>query len=163
MLYRNATETDLPYIVEIYNSTIASGKVTADTEPVTVDSKREWFAKHNPDTRPLWVVKSDDDIIVGWVSFGDFYGRPAYNATAEISIYLHKSQRHKGYGKQILEDCIKACGKLKISTLLAYIFEHNDASISLFQSAGFSEWAHLYNIAEIKGMKYSLKILGKKV
>ena len=38
--YRDATQKDLTKIVEIYNSTIASRMVTADTELVTVESKQ---------------------------------------------------------------------------------------------------------------------------
>jgi L-amino acid N-acyltransferase YncA len=38
--YRNATQQDLVTVVEIYNSTIASRIVTADTKPVTVESKQ---------------------------------------------------------------------------------------------------------------------------
>ena len=40
---RMATEDDLKEIVDIYNSTIASREVTADTEPVTVEDRRQWF------------------------------------------------------------------------------------------------------------------------
>ena len=36
---RDATEADLPAIVEIYNATIAGRMVTADTSPVTVESR----------------------------------------------------------------------------------------------------------------------------
>ena len=41
--YRNATFDDLPKIVAIYNSTIASRMVTADTEEVSVEDKLNWF------------------------------------------------------------------------------------------------------------------------
>lgn len=44
---RHATLEDLPRIVEIYNSTIESRLVTADTEPVTVESRTEWFLNHS--------------------------------------------------------------------------------------------------------------------
>jgi len=37
--YRTAIRSDLPQIVEIYNSTIPSRIVTADTEPVSVESR----------------------------------------------------------------------------------------------------------------------------
>lgn len=39
LTFRNATETDLPRIVSIYNSTVASRMVTADTEPVTIEDR----------------------------------------------------------------------------------------------------------------------------
>ncbi|MGF6848058.1 L-amino acid N-acyltransferase YncA [Chitinophaga sp. W3I9] len=50
--FRHATEADLPRIVEIYNTTIASRMVTADTSPVTVESRLPWFHAHNNTRRP---------------------------------------------------------------------------------------------------------------
>jgi len=47
---RAATEADLPAIVEIYNSTIPGRMVTADLEPVTVESRRAWFQAHQCQT-----------------------------------------------------------------------------------------------------------------
>ncbi|HKG69108.1 MAG TPA: hypothetical protein VKA92_09585, partial [Segetibacter sp.] len=61
LLYVDATLQDLPKIVEIYNSTVASRMVTADTEPVSVESKRNWFKAHSPDKRPLWVIKDESN------------------------------------------------------------------------------------------------------
>src|SRR6478609_7419674 len=99
-VFNDATLNDLPKIVEIYNSTVASRLVTADTEPVTVEGRVKWFNEHNSKNRPLWIIqqKNSSDIL-GWVSFQSFYGRPAYNFTAEMSIYLHPSARGKGLGK----------------------------------------------------------------
>ncbi len=163
MNFRNADISDLPIIVDIYNSTIESRMVTADTSPVTVAEKENWFYEHNPDTRPLWIIEDENKHIIGWVSFQDFYGRPAYNGTAEISIYLAEEARGKGYGKEILDYCIKKSPSLKINTLLGFIFSHNAPSIKLFLDAGFKEWANLEEIAEMDEKKYSLKILGRKI
>lgn len=41
-----ACKEDLPDIVDIYNSTIAGRMVTADLEPVTVESRIPWFEAH---------------------------------------------------------------------------------------------------------------------
>lgn len=51
--YRNATITDLKSIVSIYNSVIASRMVTADLEPVSIESKMNWFHDHNATNCPL--------------------------------------------------------------------------------------------------------------
>ena len=56
--HRLAHFDDLPEVVAIYNSTVASRQVTADTEPVTVESRQAWFAEHKPDKRPLWVFEA---------------------------------------------------------------------------------------------------------
>ena len=160
--FRIANLEDLPIIVNIYNSTIPSRMVTADTEPVSIDDRLEWFHEHTPSKRPLWVVEYEDEIC-GWVSLQSFYGRPAYNATAEISIYLHENFRGKGLGKKILSKVIEECPKFEIETLLGFIFGHNEPSIRLFSNFGFEKWAFLPEVAKLDGVKRDLVILGKKI
>ncbi|MER2108845.1 MAG: N-acetyltransferase family protein [Solibacillus sp.] len=160
--FRVATLEDLPIIVDIYNSTIPSRMVTADTEPVSINDRLEWFNEHTPSKRPLWVVEYEREIC-GWVSLQSFYGRPAYNATAEISIYLQENFRGNGLGKKILSKVIEECPKFKIDTLLGFIFGHNEPSIRLFSSFGFEKWAHLPEVAKLDGIKRDLVILGKKI
>ena len=161
--YRNAAIEDMEKIVAIYNSTIPSRMVTADTEAVTVESRISWFHEHNADTRPLWVVADENKQIIGWVSFQSFYGRPAYAATAEISIYLDISQRGKGMGKEILHYSIEKAKHFKIKTLLGFIFAHNEPSLKLFTQLGFEEWAMLPDIAVLDGVERSLKIVGRRI
>lgn len=161
--FRNAKPSDLKWIVEIYNSTISSGMVTADTQPVSIHSRQKWFEEHHPDRRPLWIVENNEHQIVGWVSFQSFYGRPAYAATAEISIYIDENQRGKGIGKQVLQYCLDNAPDLGIKTLLGFIFAHNDPSLKLFRHFGFEDWATLPDIALIEGQERSLKILGKRI
>lgn len=48
LIFRDATRDDLPIVVSIYNSTVPSRLVTADTEPVTVESRIPWFQEHSP-------------------------------------------------------------------------------------------------------------------
>lgn len=160
---RNATQKDLKIIVEIYNSTISTRMVTADTEPVSVESRQKWFEEHTSDKRPLWVIENFNNTIIGWVSFQSFYGRPAYDATAEISIYLNTQQRGKGLGKQILQYCIENAPKFGIKTLLGFIFSHNGQSLNLFRHLGFEDWATLPNVAVLDGQERTLKILGKRI
>jgi L-amino acid N-acyltransferase YncA len=159
---RDAEFSDLPAIVEIYNSTIPSRMVTADLEPVSVQSKTQWFKEHSPSSRPLWVIDHQGKI-GGWLSFQSFYGRPAYHSTAEISIYLHPDFRGKGLGKYMLQKAMDACPRLQIKTLLAFIFGHNKPSLQLFSHFEFEKWAHLPNVAELDGVERDLIILGKRV
>jgi L-amino acid N-acyltransferase YncA len=162
LTYRDATINDLAKIVAIYNSTIPTRMVTADTEPVSVESRIPWFKEHHPSTRPLWVVENEEKQMIGWVSFQSFYGRPAYAATAEISIYLDASQRGKGIGKQVLQYSIEHANEFGINTLLGFIFAHNEPSLQLFRQMGFEDWATLPDIAVLDGVERSLKIVGRK-
>ncbi|MFP3595624.1 GNAT family N-acetyltransferase [Chryseobacterium sp. SIMBA_029] len=161
--FRNADLEDLEKIVEIYNSTIPSRMVTADTEDVSVESRKKWFEEHNPETRPLWVIENHDNGIIGWVSFSSFYGRPAYNGTVEMSIYLDESCRGKGFGKKVLQYCIDNAGKFGVKTLLGFIFLHNEPSLKLFRYFGFEDWGMFPNVAVLDGVERSLVILGKRI
>ena len=162
LTFRHAIIEDLPTIVAIYNSTIPGRMVTADLEPVTAQSREKWFYDHSPEFRPLWVLE-DEGIICGWLSFQWFYGRPAYNATAEVSIYIDEQYRKKGLGRLMLKKAISQCAELKIKTLLGFIFGHNQPSLNLFYSFGFENWAHLPAIAELDGIDRDLIIVGKKI
>jgi L-amino acid N-acyltransferase YncA len=159
---RDAKQEDLPEIVAIYNSTIAGRMVTADTEPVTVEERQTWFASHSPEKRPLWVAVENEKM-VGWISFKSFYGRPAYDHTAEIAIYLHPEFRNLGIGRELLEYVIKLSPKLKIKTLLGFVFAHNAPSLGLFGKAGFTIWGHLPKVAEIDEKEIDLLILGLRL
>ncbi|WP_435921039.1 N-acetyltransferase family protein [Paenibacillus sp. DYY-L-2] len=153
---------DLPEIVAIYNETIAGRMVTADLEPVTVESRMRWFEEHSPDFRPLWVMRSEGRV-VAWISFQSFYGRPAYLATAEISIYISGAFRGKGIGSILLKKAIEACPQIGVKTLLGFVFGHNEPSLALLHKFGFEDWALLPRVANLDGVERDLIILGRRV
>ncbi|MFZ6772515.1 GNAT family N-acetyltransferase [Undibacterium sp. SXout7W] len=160
--HRLARFEDLAHIVAIYNSTVASRQVTADTEPVSVESRHAWFAEHTPEKRPLWVCEQNGKII-GWLSFSNFYGRPAYSGTAELSIYLHEDARGQGLGKYFLSQAIAFAPNIQVHTLLGFIFGHNTPSLKLFAGFGFDTWANMPRVATLDGIERDLIILGKRV
>lgn len=159
MYIRNAQESDLPAIVDIYNETIPSRQVTADTEPISVASRLSWFKERDFATRPIWVVEIDHKV-VAWLSFQSFYGRPAYQKTAEVSLYVKSAYRRQGIGRILLQKAIAEAPQLQIITLLGFIFAHNQPSLTLFKSYGFKQWGYLPQVAELEGLKRDLVILG---
>lgn len=162
LTFQFANVDDLERIVGTYNASIPAKLATADLLPVSVKSKIAWFNDHNESTRPLWLVHSGDKYI-GWISFTSFYGRPAYNKTVEVSIYLEEDAKGKGRGKLCLQFAIEEAKKREIKTLLGFIFGHNEPSLRLFYSQGFEKWAQLPEIADMEGVWRDLIILGKKV
>lgn len=159
--HRLATRDDLARIVEIYNATIPSRRVTADTEPVSVESRVDWFEEHSPGFRPLWVVELDGRV-AAWLSFSSFYGRPAYNKTAELSVYVDEACRKLGLGSYLLAQAISHAPALKLDTLLGFIFGHNQPSLSLFEKYGFERWGKLPRVALLDGVERDLLILGRR-
>lgn len=162
MIIRHGTEHDLPAIVAIYNASIPSRMATADLEPVSVESRANWFKRRSPDKHPLWVVEIED-VVAGWLSFQPFYGRPAYHATAEVSIYIASEYHRRGLGKRLLGEAVRQSPNLGLNTLIGFIFAHNEASLKLFEKFGFERWGHLPGIADIDGVERDLVILGLRV
>ena len=161
MITRHANINDLAQIVTIYNQTVASRMVTADTTEQTVSDKLPWFESHSV-TRPIYVIESDNKV-VAWLSFKSFYGRPAYDGTVEIAIYVDEKERGKKLGQKLLNFAISLSPELGISNLLAFIFSHNIPSIQLFEKHGFVQWGLLPEVAIMDNAAYSLTILGKKI
>lgn len=164
-IFRDATEADLPAIVEIYNDTIPGRMVTADLEPVSVTSRLPWFKAHDPQTRPLWVVSDEQrgGAICAWLSFNSFYGRPAYAPTAEISVYVAESHRRRGLGRWLVQTAIIRAPAAGVRTLLGFIWAHNQPSLELFIRLGFVRWGHLPRVAVLDEVERDLVIVGCRV
>ena len=160
---RDATLEDLASIVEIYNSTIPGRIVSADTELVSVEQRLPWFHEHDPARRPIRVAEVDGEV-VGWLSLSDFYdGRPAYNGTAEIGIYVREAHRGNGIGGRMLEEAIGRAPALGIKTLTAGAFTGNELSLRLFERFGFERWAYFPRVAELDGNEQDLVVLGLRL
>ena len=162
MSIREATAADLPAIVAIYNAAIPGRLATADTEPVSVAQRLTWFREHDPARRPLWVAV-DGARTFGWLSFQSFYGRPAYHATAEVSVYVSPAHQRRGIARTLLGHALEEAPRLGLRTLLGFVFGHNAASLALFERHGFERWALLPRVAELDGVERDLIIVGLRV
>ena len=160
MIIRDALEADLPAIVEIYNAAIATRTSTALFGPVSVEERLPWFHRHSPDEFPLWVAEIDGPI-AGWLSFHEFIRRPAYRGAVEISIYVDQNFRRRGIGRALLCKAIADAPRLKARALLGYVLGHNEASLALFESAGFERWGRLPRIARFENAERDLVIDGR--
>jgi L-amino acid N-acyltransferase YncA len=161
-MIRDASESDLDIIVAIYNATIPGRLATADTEPVSVESRRGWFRDRDHSHLPVWVAEREGRV-VGWLSFGKFYGRPAYASTAEISVYVDPLAQRGGIATQLVSSAFARAGGLGLTTFLGFVFAHNERSVSLFRKLGFEKWGHLPRVAVLDGVERDLLILGRRL
>lgn len=161
---RLAHRGDLPTLVAIYNQSIPGGRITADTRAVTVAERETWFAEHQCPERPIWVYADpEDDTPLGWLSLNDFYGRPAYRITAELSIFVDRAVTGRGIGGALLRHAVTAAPRLGIRNLLAFVFHTNEAVIRLLNGHGFARWARLPELAVMPDGSRDLIIYGRTV
>jgi L-amino acid N-acyltransferase YncA len=161
-MIRDAVEADLERIVDIYNAAIPGRLATADTAPVSVDARRSWFRDRDRARHPIWVDERSGRV-TGWLSFGPFYGRPAYAATAEVSVYVDPASQRQAIATQLVNEAVARAGVLGLTTLLGFVFAHNERSVALCRKFGFQQWGHLPGVALLDGVARDLLILGKRL
>ena len=135
---RGATEADLPVIVDIYNQSIPAGWSTADTKPITVAERVDWFRKFDQTKRPIWVAEVDGQPVATTYLSSFYGGRPAYDATAEVSIYIATAHHRQGLGRRLKQWVIQECPRLGVTTLLKNRQSLATGSISRLATAGSS-------------------------
>jgi L-amino acid N-acyltransferase YncA len=161
-MIRDALPSDLTAIVAIYNAAVPGRLATADTEPVSVASRRAWFEERDRARHPIWVAE-DAGAVAGWLSFGKFYGRPAYAGTAELSVYVDPAAQRRGIARRLVEQAFARAGGLGLTTFLGFVFAHNTPSIALCRSFGFAQWGHLPRVAVLDGVERDVVILGRRL
>jgi L-amino acid N-acyltransferase YncA len=136
-IIRPATLDDLRAITDIYNQAVLTTTASFDTEIKTLEEQRSWFERHGPKNPVL--VAEKDGVIVGWAALSLWSDRRAYSNTAEASLYIAESSRHKGIGRKLSEAIINAGRDAGLHTLIARIVAGNDASLNLAEMQGFRQ------------------------
>ena len=163
LLIRHAEARDLAAIVSIYNASIPGRLATADTEPVTVAGREEWFKGFDPASRPIWVAETEAGQVPGWLGLRSFYGRPAYHRTVESAVYVSPDHLREGVARRLITYALAQCPALGIANVLAFVFAHNMPSVTLFEAHGFGRWGLLPKVCEMDGKEHDVLILGKRV
>jgi len=145
---REATDADLPSIVEIVNLAISSSPYVWTEIPTTIGARRTWFEEHQRTGHPILVAFAPDDPgrVVGWSSLSTFRGRDGYRFTAEVSVYVHPSAQRQGVATQLLQSIEAAARERRLHALVAVIDAAHTASISLFRRSAFAERGRLAEV-----------------
>ena len=163
MNIRFARKGDLPAIVAIYNQAIESKRSTADTEPVRIEDREEWFRDHTPGSHPIYVADVNGKT-AGWSSLSAYRpGRAALRYTAEISYYVEETHQRRGIATALVRHAIAVCPDLRIKNLFAIVLEHNTSSIRILEKAGFQQWGFLPRVADFEGEECGQYYFGMRI
>ena len=142
---REAHESDLPAILEIYNEVVATSTAIYRDEPATLDDRRSWFAARKADGQPVLVAVDGLDV-VGVATFGGFRPWPGYRYTVEHSVYVRADRRGQGIARALMDPLIERATALGMHVMIAGIDADNAASIRLHERLGFVKTAHLRQV-----------------
>ena len=163
MYIRIAEQKNFADMITIYNQAVDEKFATADTEHITIESRKDWFAQHSPKTYPIYVAEENDQII-GWCSLSPHRpGRKALKTVAEISYYIHKDHRRKGVANKLVSYTIDSAKNLHFKNLISILLDMNKTSIHILENFKFEKWGHLPDIAEIDGIVCGQFIYGKQL
>ena len=163
MKIRIAELEDLESIVEIYNQAVKAGQKTADTSPVTVKDRLQWFQNHTPEKYPI-VVAEIENKVVGYLTISAYRpGRVAVRYTAEVSYYIHFDYHRKGIASKLLKHALDICSSLNIKTLFAILLDSNHGSYKLLEKYGFEKWGHMPAVADFDGVEVGHYYYGLRV
>lgn len=142
---KQATEADIPALLEIYNHVIVNTTAVYDYEPHTLAMRQQWFATKQQQGFPVFVAEENGEVL-GFSSIGPFRAWAAYKHTVENSIYVAAAARGRGIAKLLMPPLIEAARQLKLHTMVAGIDASNEASIALHKKFGFTEVAHFKEV-----------------
>jgi phosphinothricin acetyltransferase len=145
-LIRPLTHADWPAVERIYAEGIATGDATFETEP---PSWQDFDAGRLADHR---YVAVEDGEIVGWVALSPTSMRACYAGVTEHSVYVAKTARGRGIGRELMDAVLASADRAGIWTIQTSVFPENAASLALHERVGFRVVGRRERIAQLDGV-----------
>jgi phosphinothricin acetyltransferase len=135
---KHCTEKQLPEIMEIFNDAILNSTALYDYKPRTIEMMYIWFDQKQKGDYPVIGAFDQNNVLLGFMSYGKFRLQPAYKYTIEHSVYVRSDMRGQGIGKILLREIIKKAGEQGYHILVGAIDASNRGSIELHEKEGFT-------------------------
>jgi len=140
------TESDFKLIKDIYDYYIENSTATYYTEKIPIKELKEFIPIRHKKYKSFLIMI--DNECCGFCYLSQYKKRPAYDRTAEISVYLRPEYTGRGIGKEVLKHLEKVAKKNGISVLIGIISGDNENSIKLFEKNRYEKCAHFKQIGE---------------
>lgn len=139
---RRARSADLPTITDIYNAAGVGTTASYDLDPVTVEDRAAWLAKHAAKDHPVLVLAADG-VVVGYANYGTFRDKAGYAHTVEHSVYIRDGYRASGGGRMLMNALIDHARGHGVHAMLGFVDADNAHSIDFHRRLGFVEVARM--------------------
>ena len=142
---RDARVEDVPGILAIYNSVMATSTAIYREEPATLEAHVEWWRGRVAGGHPV-LAAHDADGVAGFASFGDFRPWPGYRFTVEHSVHVRANCRGAGVGSALMRPLIARATAMGKHVMIAGVDAENVASLRFHERLGFVQVAHFREV-----------------
>ncbi|KUG05381.1 phosphinothricin n-acetyltransferase [hydrocarbon metagenome] len=142
--FEQIEEEHLNSILDIYQYYVLNTTATFHDHALSVDEMKKLVFFDNSKYRTFIII--EDEVIAGYVILKRYKEKGAYDATAEVTVYLKTEYIGRRLGSlavQYIESYAKTVG---IHVLIAYICGENLKSINLFCRNGYFKCAHYKDV-----------------
>lgn len=136
---RRASEVDAASLCEIFNEAVQDHLETFDDEPRSVDDQRLLATAAELDPKHPILVADVRNWIAGWASLGPYDNRISLDDIGEVSIYVRRTFRSYGVGRQLMRALQEEAGKLGYRKLIGRILAANQDGLLLCRATGWRE------------------------
>ena len=134
---RVAREEDAPGLLEIYapyvEQTVVSFEYTAPTVEEFARRIRETLARHP------YLVWEEDGALLGYAYAHPYAARPAYQWSAELTVYLRQGAARRGLGSRLYGALFELLRLQGVRTVYGCVTAENALSVAFHQALGFRE------------------------
>jgi L-amino acid N-acyltransferase YncA len=134
---RRPTAADVERIRIIYNEGIEDRIATLDLEPKSAAEITAWWNEHAG--RYEVVVAERDGEVVGWAALNPYSHRCAYDAVADLSVYVARAARGTGVGGALLRDIEHRARERAFHKIVLFTFPFNKSGQALYRKHGYRE------------------------
>ncbi|MDO9461228.1 MAG: N-acetyltransferase family protein [Alphaproteobacteria bacterium] len=146
MRIRDATHSDLPQMLAIFNDVIATSTAVYALAPVSLEDRTQWMQARQAQGFPILAAVDGDDLL-GFASYGEWRGAwGGYKFTVEHSVHVKAGLRGTGIGRQLMEHLILAAHTAGLHVMIGAIDADNAASIRFHERLGFTAVAHFHEV-----------------
>lgn len=147
---RPAVEKDAAVITDIYNHAVQNSTAIWNDNTVDIANRIKWLSDRQSAGFPVLVAVDEDDIALGYASYGDWRPWDGYRYTVEHSVYVHNAAQGKGLGLALMRSLITHATAQGKHVMVAGIESENTPSIALHLKLGFTDAGQVKHV----GMKF---------
>jgi L-amino acid N-acyltransferase YncA len=125
-------------ILAIFNEAIETSTALYDYQPRPASSMVGWFDAKRAGAFPVIGIEDAAGKLLAFGSYGGFRAWPAYKYTVEHSVYVHKDDRGRGFGRIVMQALIPAARERDVHAMIGGIDAANAASIAMHERLGFT-------------------------